>query len=66
MEEGRCSRRCGSGGSGIADFLSTVLFTMSREEGTELLKKYGAEEYWIDTESKVSMTDGFRIYIKNN
>jgi len=50
--------------SGIADFLSTALFMMSREEGTELLQKYGAEAYWIDTESRVSMTDGFRTFIK--
>lgn len=50
--------------SGIADFLSTALFTMSREAGTELLKKYGAEAYWIDTEGKVSMTDGFRTFTK--
>jgi len=50
--------------SGIADFLSTALFMMSREDGEALLKKYEAEAYWIDKDNRVSMTDGFKKYIK--
>jgi thiamine biosynthesis lipoprotein len=45
--------------SGLADALSTALFSMSYEEGLEIVKKIdNVEVIWIDNEGKVIYTEG--------
>jgi len=53
-----------SSDSGIADFLSTALFLMDREEGTKLLDQYGSEAFWIAPDGSMYQTDGFADYLK--
>ena len=50
--------------SGIADFLSTALFLMDREEGAALLEKYGSEAYWIAPDGTEYRSGGFDAYLK--
>ena len=46
--------------SGLADALSTALFTMSYEDGLELVEKIGGVDVlWITNDGKQYMTDGF-------
>ena len=50
--------------SGIADALSTALFTLDRESGEALLEKFpGAEALWAGTDGSVEYTPGFEDYI---
>ena len=50
--------------SGLADALSTALFLMSKEEGQELLDKYGACACWIASEEEIYYSTGFETLIK--
>jgi len=50
--------------SGIADALSTALFLMSREEGQELLERFGAEAMWTGPDGEQLMSPGYSAYIK--
>ena len=50
--------------SGLADALSTALFTMSYEDGLALVTSLGgAEVLWITPEGEGHMTDGFKQLI---
>ncbi len=50
--------------SGVADCLSTALFSMTLEEGKALVKKLsGVEAVWITNDKKADYTDGFEKYI---
>ena len=52
--------------SGIADFLSTLLFTMTYEEGVEVLKDFkDTEALWINFDNTKFYTDGFKHYSKD-
>ena len=50
--------------SGLADALSTALFLLPLEEGTELLKAGGAEAMWVDSEGKIFYSEGFESLIR--
>ena len=50
--------------SGLADALSTALFTMSYEDGLALAEKTGAEVIWVRENGEVLYTDGVKI-VKN-
>lgn len=51
--------------SGIADFLSTLLFTLSYEEGVEVLKDFpDTEALWINFDNTEYYTDGLKHYSK--
>ena len=50
--------------SGLADALSTALFCMDEESGTELAGKFGAEILWIYPDGKQSSTPGMEKYIE--
>lgn len=50
--------------SGLADALSTALFTLPLEEGQALAQSYGAEAMWMDAEGNVSYTSGFESQIR--
>lgn len=45
--------------SGLADGLSTALFTMTREEGQALLETYGAEAMWVLPDGTMMYSAGF-------
>lgn len=45
--------------SGLADALSTALFTMTLEEGKALLSNLEAEAFWLDTAGNEYKTPGF-------
>lgn len=50
--------------SGLCDALSTALFTMSLDDGKELLAKMeGYEACWLDNEHNLFYTDGFKEHI---
>jgi thiamine biosynthesis lipoprotein len=50
--------------SGLADALSTALFTMSYEDGLALVTSLGGVEVlWITPEGEQHMTDGFKQLI---
>ena len=50
--------------SGVADALSTALFTMDLESGLELLGKFeGAEAMWIDPDRELHFSPGFEAYV---
>ncbi len=50
--------------SGLADALSTALFCMSYEEGTELLQDFeGVEVLWITSDGTQYMTEGYKALI---
>ena len=52
--------------SGIADFLSTLLFTMTYEEGVEALKDFpDTEALWINFDNTEFYTDGLKHYSKS-
>ena len=50
--------------SGLADALSTALFTLPLEEGMELAAQCGAEAMWLDHEGQSRCTPGFAEYIR--
>ena len=51
--------------SGLADALSTALFSMSYEDGNALIEEIeGAEAMWINTGGVVLYSSGFESYIK--
>lgn len=50
--------------SGLADALSTSLFTMTQEEGQALLKEFGAEAVWVTAEGELLYSEGFSAYVK--
>lgn len=50
--------------SGLADGLSTALFTLPKMEGQALLDHYGAEAMWVDQEGNMQYSDGFSDYIR--
>jgi len=46
--------------SALADALSTALFTVSVEQGAEILSNFpNAEALWVDMEGEIFQTDGF-------
>jgi FAD:protein FMN transferase len=48
--------------SGIADALSTALFTVSVEQGKEILSRFGnAEALWVDPDGNIVKTGGFAM-----
>lgn len=50
--------------SGLADALSTALFTMSYEDGLALVSKIGGVEVlWISTDGEMKMSDGLSALI---
>ena len=52
--------------SGIADFLSTLLFTMTYEEGAEAIKDFpDTEALWINFDNTEFYTDGLKHYSKS-
>lgn len=51
--------------SGVADALSTALFTLSAEDGTALLERFDAQAMWVDTEGTITYSDGFSDFIRN-
>lgn len=51
--------------SGTADFLSTLLFTLTYEEGVEVLKDFpDTEALWINFDNTEFSTDGLKHYSK--
>ena len=50
--------------SGIADGLSTALFTMTEEEGRTLLETFDAQALWVYPDGTVVCTDGFSAQIR--
>lgn len=48
-------------GSALADAMSTALFISDVESGKELCEKLGIEAFWIYSDGKTEMTDGFPI-----
>lgn len=50
--------------SGISDALSTALFTLTQEEGQELLDKFGAEAMWVTHDGEKLYSPGFEQYIR--
>lgn len=50
--------------SGLADALSTALFTLPREDGQALAEACGAEVLWLDAQGNVSYTPGFQARIR--
>ena len=46
------------GDSGLADALSTAVFTMDEESGRALLARYGAGAYWIYPDGSAAWTEG--------
>ena len=52
------------GDSGLADGLSTALFTMSQEDGEKLLALHGAEAMWVLPDGSMEYSSGFAEYIR--
>ena len=50
--------------SGLADALSTSLFTMTQDEGQALLDEFGAEALWVAADGQLLYSPGFSGYIK--
>lgn len=50
--------------SGLADALSTAVFTLPLEEGRALAEALGAEVLWIGTDGSRHSTPGFEAYIR--
>lgn len=50
--------------SGLADGLSTALFTMSIEEGTALLEKYNASAMWVMPNGEIQYSQHFSEAIR--
>lgn len=52
------------GDSGVADALSTALFTLPQEEGQALLDAFGAEAMWMRPDGTILYSPGFQAYIR--
>ncbi len=50
--------------SGLADALSTALFTLPQAEGQKLLDATGAEALWMDLEGNLLESPGFGDYLR--
>ena len=50
--------------SGLADALSTALFTLPQAEGQALLDRCGAEAMWVDLDGELRYSPGFSDYIR--
>lgn len=50
--------------SGLADALSTALFTLPLEEGQELARRFGAEAMWMAADGTLHYTPGFEARIR--
>lgn len=50
--------------SGLADALSTALFTLPREEGQALLDRWDAQAMWVDADGRRSYSPGFSDLIR--
>lgn len=50
--------------SGLADALSTALFTLNQEDGQALLDKYEAEAMWVAYDGTLYYSSGFSAYIR--
>lgn len=50
--------------SGLADGLSTALFTLPRAEGQALLDAYEAQALWVDLEGNLLYSPGFDSYLR--
>lgn len=50
--------------SGLADALSTALFTLPRQEGQALLDAFGAQAMWVQPDGSILYSPGFREYIR--
>ena len=50
--------------SGLADALSTALFTLPQAEGQKLLDESGAEALWMDLEGNLLESPGFSNYLR--
>ena len=50
--------------SGLADALSTALFTLPLEEGQALAQRFGAEAMWLDEAGQRHYTPGFEACIR--
>lgn len=48
-------------GSALADAISTALFISDIESGKELCERLGIEAFWVYSDGKTEMTDGFPI-----
>ena len=51
-------------GSGLADALSTALFTLPLEEGQALLDRWDAQAMWVDASGQIFYSDGFSDLIR--
>ena len=52
--------------SALADALSTALFSMSYEDGLNLVNSLGGiDVLWVDREGRTYMTDGFSALVIN-
>lgn len=50
--------------SGLADALSTALFTLPQAEGQALLDRFGAEALWVEADGTLLYSPGFREHIR--
>ena len=50
--------------SGLADALSTALFTLPQQEGQALLDAFGAQAMWVQPDGGILYSPGFREYIR--
>ena len=50
--------------SGLADALSTALFTLDQEQGQALLDRYGAQAMWVAADGTITYSPGFQDYIR--
>ncbi|MBE5801602.1 MAG: FAD:protein FMN transferase [Clostridiales bacterium] len=50
--------------SGVADALSTALYLLPRQEGQQLLERFGAEAMWMAPDGEAFYSPGFEKYIK--
>ena len=50
--------------SGLADALSTALFTLPQAEGQALLDRFDAEAMWVQSDGTLVYSPGFRDHIR--
>lgn len=50
--------------SGLADALSTALFTLNQSDGQALLDRYHAEAMWVDADGNQIYSPGFSNFIR--
>lgn len=51
--------------SGLADALSTAVFTLPQDEGQALLDQFGAQALWVALDGTLLYSPGFQSYIRN-